>query len=73
VRPRCVRRSRARNGSVPPQLSRTNSLTRPIAVFFFNYAVAQRAKVAGHTLRRPRAAPDVRDALLFPTTVPSVV
>ena len=36
-------------------------------------AVAQRAKVAGHTLRRPRAAPNVRDALLFPATVPSVV
>jgi len=36
-------------------------------------AVAQRAKVAGHTLRRPRAARNVRDALLFPATVPSVV
>ena len=36
-----------------------------------------RAKVAGHTLRRPRAAPNARDALLFPATVvvtvPSVV
>ena len=32
-------------------------------------AVAQRAKVAGHTLHRPRAAPNVRDALLFPATV----
>ena len=36
-------------------------------------AVAQRAKVAGHTLRRPRTSPKVRDALLFPATVPSVV
>ena len=40
-------------------------------------AVARRAKVAGHTLRRPRAAPNARDALLFPATVvvtvPSVV
>ena len=36
-------------------------------------AVAQRAKVAGHTLRRPRAAPNVRDALLCPATEPSVV
>jgi len=35
--------------------------------------VAQRAKVAGHTLRRPRTTPNVRDALLFPATVPSVV
>jgi hypothetical protein len=32
-------------------------------------AVAQRAKVAGHTLHRPRAAPNVRDALLVPATV----
>jgi hypothetical protein len=34
-------------------------------------AVAQSAKVAGHTLRRPCAAPNARDALLFPATVPS--
>ena len=34
-------------------------------------AVAQRARVAGHTLRRPRAPPNARDALLFPATVPS--
>jgi hypothetical protein len=31
------------------------------------------AKVAGHTLRRPRAPPNVRDALLFPATIPSLV
>ena len=36
-------------------------------------AVAQCAKVAGHTLRRPRASSNVRGALLFPATVPSVV
>ena len=34
-------------------------------------AVAQRAWVAGHTLRRPRVPPNARDALLFPATVPS--
>ena len=34
-------------------------------------AVAQRARVAGHTLRRPRVPPNARDALLFPATVPS--
>ena len=33
--------------------------------------VAQRARVAGHTLRRPRVTPNARDALLFPATVPS--
>ena len=33
-------------------------------------AVARRARVAGHTLRRPRAPPNARDALLFPATVP---
>ena len=32
-------------------------------------AVAQRAWVAGHTLRRPRVPPNARDELLFPATV----
>ena len=34
-------------------------------------AVAQRARVAGHTLRRSRVTANARDALLFPATVPS--
>ena len=34
-------------------------------------AVAQRAQVAGRSLRRPRAPPHTSDALIFPATVPA--
>jgi len=47
--------------------------TRAVICHSASRAVAQRAKVAGHTWRRPRAAPNARDVLLFPATVPSVV